>query len=230
MRRIAIIALSVFVSPHAMADPSRPGQSLDREGIDLARAARSHQDNGGELRRLEISGIGSDAFRVPLAAYDRNAPGVAGDQSAWFHSFCIAPGELDAEAARLLPMQFAPGAPLAYDGAGGNPPATSGALQRLIGSVGGEVGAFAVGQSGRGGAPTAVQAAIINTWDNAYNFSAPGGWSEVGNVRVLQVYESADALMPPRRPPGVPVASVPNAVVLGAIGLGVALWLKRRYT
>jgi len=66
-------------------------------------------------------------------------------------------------------------------------------------------------------------------WTEANNAK----WTTLGNIRVLNLYHNTDSALaqdqlvevPPGTPGGFPV---PGALVLGAIGLGLVGWMKRR--
>jgi hypothetical protein len=148
-----------------------------------------------------LTGPGSHAYKGSTAGGDDLDP-----QTAWLYT------------------QFATGQLASYFGFSGGRAQAAGAMQRLIWSIEGEGGGtFTLPFESI--SLTAAQIALIGTWQSAYTAS---GWTGgIGAVRVLQMYnQNGDAREQDQL--YLSVVPVPGAVLLGAIGLGLAGWVKRR--
>jgi len=123
-----------------------------------------------------------------------------------------------------------------YDGTGGynslTRAQTAGALQRLIWSLEEEGGGtdWDVDLSSYYGIDINTdQRQLILNWQIAYG---PSGWSGIGNVRVLQLYENYNSMTGVYdgfRQDQLYLTPVPGAVLLGLLGLGAAGMKLRRF-
>lgn len=126
--------------------------------------------------------------------------------------------------------QFAQGDLAGYNyGAGGykglTRSQTAGALQRLIWASEG-VGGSSYDADFGGISLNADQRALIQTWDSAYALAVFKGWTGIGNVRVLQMYDADGSDL--RQDCLVLIVPTPGATPLAVMGLSLLTALRRR--
>lgn len=244
MRKLVFIAvLCAFVAAPVMADPFGHGAGYDGGTAYYTKDTNYGLGNGGEFT-IEggglllsnsayvygtTSGIGSDSgsfqsfcleieeyIREPMRIWvseqnkDLSGPG----SHAWYGGVSGTGDDLDPMTAYLY-TQFATSALASstyatynYNpGPGGNRPSDAEQLQRAIWYIEGEIDSLVSGSN-------------AEAW---YNEAAAAGWTDIGNVRVLQMYkynQNDDEYY--RKQDQLYLTPIPGAAILGILGLCVA--------
>lgn len=248
----AAVAASLFglLVPVALAGPTPPIDGAGYYGgqVYISQAAGASWSNGGEF---SLTSDGGPGLLLSNGAYSSLAKDPTG-----FRTFCVEideyiypqesvqlwvstafvngqPGshawrggantnlgdDLNVQTAYLY-TQFATGnlPGYAYSGPvnGLTRSETAGVLQAVFWKYEGEIASL--GLSG-------AKLDLANQWMNLADNS---GWSDIGNVRVLQVYYGSPVTGDYRQDQLYLAVPAPAAVILGAVGLGLVIWLKRR--
>jgi hypothetical protein len=234
--------------------PAAPAAPIDGAGyyggqVYIGQAAGAHWSNGGEFSLVSDGGPGlllsneayspltkeatgfrtfcveTDEYVYPLQGaqlwvstefVDGSQPG----SHAWRGGHDTDLGDdLNVETAYLYTL-FATGNLPSYtytDTDGKTRYDSAGALQTLIWWYEGEVADLS------GLSP--AQTDLANYWKSLAENS---GWTDIGNVRVAQVYYGDPGTGDYRQDQLYLMVPAPAAVLLGVIGLGLVIWLKRR--
>jgi len=249
---LMVAAMVLLAACQASADPVVVGHGAGYDGGQIDYTRIWCQGQGGEFTILPDNAPASRGFFLDNSSYADVAKGKGGNARS-FQSFCVETDEyiydnlnawVSTQNAALtaagshawqggsdtnngddlnpktawLYTQFATSNLTGYNysdtGTGLSRSQTAGALQQLIWTTEGETGSSI--------SLNTPQQTLISNWNTQF---AASGWTGIGNVRVVQLYQSSGSDV---RQDQLYLIPAPAAIGLGMLGLVLVGWLKRR--